>query len=449
MGFWNDALGVVSGGTLGNENMGFVDNIGRGIGDYVMGDTRAARSQQNAANQAQGFVGEGYNQALGGMQNLADAGQGDMDTYRANVQSGAYGTDPSQFQTEQYGKQTFGQNAPQFNQFQQGQSPAYQSFQQGQAQGYNPTQRGQDPSFQQFNRSADPTFQRADAGNFNFNYEQSPGYQFARDEGIKSIEGRASAQGRRFTGGTDKERVQYASGLAAQDYGNQFNRARGSFEADRGFGAGQSAQQNQFNLGNYQFGAGMDANQLAQQNQFNQGNYQFGTGTDINQNQFGAGMGQENFQFNQNMGFQDQQGANQYGQNAFQFNQNMANQNNAYAQNMANQNYWQGQGMNQQENQFAANYNQGANLQNYNMDSQQNQFQAGLEGGLADQGYGSNVNLANMYIGEGEALGNAALGVGNANANRAMATRNTVNSGLNTLANLGQAGASIYGASKK
>jgi len=142
------------------------------------------------------------------------------------VQGGDFNTNPRQFQTGEYRKGQYGQNAPGFQQYNQGQGPQYQGFQQG-----------QDPGFQGFQRGQDPSFQRADAGNFNFDYQSDPGYQFARDQGLSAIEGRASAQGNRFGGGTQKEMAQFASGLAAQDYGNQYNRARGAFEQDRGFGA--------------------------------------------------------------------------------------------------------------------------------------------------------------------------------------------------------------------
>jgi len=55
-------------------------------------------------------------------------------------------------------------------------------------------------------------------------YEQSPGYEFLRDESLRGIQASAAAGGRLQSGGTLRELTNYASGLAAQDYQNQYNR---------------------------------------------------------------------------------------------------------------------------------------------------------------------------------------------------------------------------------
>jgi hypothetical protein len=378
--------------------LGYGDEIAGAAGDYFMGDTRAAREQQKAARAAEGYVGEYGGQALNTTERMAARGMDDYDRYREGVETGQFQTDP--IMTGQYQPTQFGQG-PAFQQYNPGQDPGFQQF-----------QRQQAPQYNAFQRQQGPEFQRADAGEFDFNYQESPGFQHQVDKALDAIGSRHSAQGSRFGAGRDKETIDYITGAAAQDFGNQYARARGAFEADRGFGAQQAGQENIFNQGRYQFGTGLDAQQQALANQAAMQNYQFGTGVDV---------GQQNL-------------ANQYGQNAFQFGANMgANQSNLA--NQANmQNYWNQQGMQQGENQFAFNANQAANLQNYNMLNQQQQQQAGLMGGLANQGYGSQVNLANMQMGQGEALANAALGVGNANANRALATQNTVNNAFNTLA---------------
>lgn len=54
----------------------------------------------------------------------------------------------------------------------------------------------------------------------------SPGYQFARDEGLKAIERSAAAKGTLLTGGTLKALAGYGTGLADQTYGQHFDRAR-------------------------------------------------------------------------------------------------------------------------------------------------------------------------------------------------------------------------------
>jgi len=60
-----------------------------------------------------------------------------------------------------------------------------------------------------------------DAGPFKFKFKESPGYQFARDEGISG----AAARGRLLSGGHNKAIMRYATGLASQDYDQAFNRA--------------------------------------------------------------------------------------------------------------------------------------------------------------------------------------------------------------------------------
>jgi len=392
---WKDTLGAIGGPTVsgalgidqaitGGQGANYLDNatgnvasntlgaIGGGVGDYFMGPTNAAEAQEQAARDAVGYVGEGYSQGLGTMGGLADAGMQDYQTYRNQVQGGQYQTNPRSFETGGY-------NAPN----------------RGQTPGFNPYQQGQAPGFQQYNRGQDPSFQRADAGNFNFDYQQSPGFQQQLDQTLGAIQGSHSGQGSRFSGGATKDAIDYASGAVSRDYAQDYNRQRGAFEQDRGFGERQAGQQNQFNQGNYQFGQGMDANQMAQQNQFSQNQYQFGTN---------VGVGQS-----------DQ--ANAYG----------------------NQNFWQGAGMDQANSQFGFNADLAANNQNYGMYNQQNQQQANMMAGLAGYGPQAQQNYANMQIGQGEALGNAALGLGNAQANSAMAMQNTVNPILNTAAQFGGA----------
>ena len=372
----SDTTGVLTGGLYGSEDMGFIDDItGAGM-DYLRSPGKAADAQQEAAKSAQGYVQQYGDMALGTQGGLADRGMQDYDLYRTLAKNEAYRVDPSQYQTGQYSPQSQF-NAPGFNQF----------------------QRGADPQFQRFQRGADPQFQRADAGDFQFDYQQSPGYQHALQQGLGAIEGRHSAQGSRFTGGADKDLIDYAGGMAAQDYGNQYNRARGQFESDRGFGERQAQAQNIFEQGNYQFGMGMDAGQQNLMNQQNLANYQFGTGADIGQS-------------------------------------NLANQANM-------QNYWQGQQMGMGDRQFGAGFNQGANLQNYNMMNQQNQQTMNQLGQLAGYGPASQTNLADLQFNQGTALGNAALGVGNANANRAMAGYNTANDLINTTMQGVSAGTSL------
>ena len=54
--------------------------------------------------------------------------------------------------------------------------------------------------------------------------EATPGYQFQRDQGLSAIDRANSARGALNSGGADKSRIRYASGLAASNYENFANR---------------------------------------------------------------------------------------------------------------------------------------------------------------------------------------------------------------------------------
>ena len=56
-----------------------------------------------------------------------------------------------------------------------------------------------------------------------FNYQSSPGYQFALDQGQSAIDGSAASSGGLFSGATLQAQTEYATGMASQDYNNQFN----------------------------------------------------------------------------------------------------------------------------------------------------------------------------------------------------------------------------------
>ena len=84
-----------------------------------------------------------------------------------------------------------------------------------------------------------------DPGQFNFNYEQAPGYQFLMDEGNRGIDRGAAARGNLQSGGNDIDLMRYSQGFAAQDYGNQYNRAYGEFTGD--FDRNRARQSDRFN----------------------------------------------------------------------------------------------------------------------------------------------------------------------------------------------------------
>mgnify|MGYP006935477957 CR=1 FL=1 len=74
-------------------------------------------------------------------------------------------------------------------------------------------------------------------------YEQSPGYQFQMDEGLKAIQRNAAARGRLDSGDTLKALQSYGQGLASQDFQNYQNTVNRDYYNYLNALAGQSGQQ--------------------------------------------------------------------------------------------------------------------------------------------------------------------------------------------------------------
>lgn len=77
-----------------------------------------------------------------------------------------------------------------------------------------------------------------------FNFEADPGYQFRLDEGLKARQRQAAARGRNASPATEKALDRYSQGLAAQEYGNAFNRYLNT--TDRDFQEYATNYQNQY-----------------------------------------------------------------------------------------------------------------------------------------------------------------------------------------------------------
>ena len=81
-------------------------------------------------------------------------------------------------------------------------------------------------------------------------FEESPGYQFQLDEGMKALERQQSARGMRLGASASKDFMRFGTGLASQDYGNWWNRQRtkqrdyvGDLLSLAGYGSQATAQQ--------------------------------------------------------------------------------------------------------------------------------------------------------------------------------------------------------------
>lgn len=69
----------------------------------------------------------------------------------------------------------------------------------------------------------------------------TPGYQFARDEGLKAATNSATAQGLSLSGNTLEALDRYGTGLADQTYGSQVARLTGVVDTGQAAAAGQAA----------------------------------------------------------------------------------------------------------------------------------------------------------------------------------------------------------------
>lgn len=78
--------------------------------------------------------------------------------------------------------------------------------------------------------------------------EATPGYQFTRDQGLKSVQSAAAARGLGVSGAALKGAAEYATGLADKTYANRFNEAQQRFTDFINLNAGQQGNlTNQYN----------------------------------------------------------------------------------------------------------------------------------------------------------------------------------------------------------
>lgn len=97
---------------------------------------------------------------------------------------------------------------------------------------------------------------------FQFNpqdLESTPGYQFTLQQGLRGTNNALAAQGLGLSGAQAKGLSQYATGLANQTYGDQYNRALSAWQANQ--------QQALNNVNNLQSAVNMGQNSAAQTGQ--------------------------------------------------------------------------------------------------------------------------------------------------------------------------------------
>ena len=199
----------------------FMDMVGSfgqaGMGAW--GARTAAEDQEAQMDKARATTNQYYNQAYGDIQPQVDVGGRYIQSLGQGVEGGQFAIQP------------------------------YQPYQTSEQQPYAPTstQYGQQPG----------AYQTPE-----FNYQQSPGYQFQLNQGQQAIGAQQAAGSSYLSGATQKALAKYATGLAAQDYNNMFNQ----YANQRNFGYGvQQGNLAQYNL-NRQSAQNIYLNQLAQYN---------------------------------------------------------------------------------------------------------------------------------------------------------------------------------------
>ena len=81
-------------------------------------------------------------------------------------------------------------------------------------------------------------------------FQASPGYQFAFDEGLQALDRSAAARGRLNSGAQDKALTRYGQGMANQEYDNFLNRYYQSLTPYQSLaGVGQTATSTTANMG--------------------------------------------------------------------------------------------------------------------------------------------------------------------------------------------------------
>jgi len=106
-------------------------------------------------------------------------------------------------------------------------------------------------------------------------FQATPGYQFARDEGLSAVEGGAAARGGLYSGATMQALQERGTGLANQEYGNYVNRLSGlagsGQNAAAGMGAANQAYSNQAGNALGAYGNAAAAGAIGVGNAVNQG----------------------------------------------------------------------------------------------------------------------------------------------------------------------------------
>lgn len=106
---------------------------------------------------------------------------------------------------------------------------------------YNRTAQNLDPYISSGNNALN-TMNALNSGDYS-SFKASPDYQFSLDQGLQGLDRSAAARGSLYSGGHSADILNYAQGLASQNYNQYYNRLAGLA------GMGQSAASNLGSIG--------------------------------------------------------------------------------------------------------------------------------------------------------------------------------------------------------
>lgn len=258
-----------------------------------------------------------------------------------------------------------------------------------------------DSSYKPQGTTAETTY---DPKKFDFDYKSSPGYQFQRDENLRSVTNRMAARGMGGSGEEWAALMDRSQNLAAQDYGNQWQ---------RGF------QENQFRDNQMRYADDIGYNRQFQEDQYSDNQQRFldtnkfnQTATKFNANeqsrQYASSFGQQGDQMNEG----NRQFAANFGQRGDQMNEGNRQFSASFGQ--------QGDQMNEGNRQFGASFGQRADianannsLQSQNMNFNQNMQTAQFNQGLRDTKWNRLMQMSNMGYGATNAMVGGSYGAAN------------------------------------
>ena len=214
-----DTWDVLSGGLASEGAKDFYGGVGDAASDYWYGDQRAADAQEDAARAGIASQERMFQQSMDAQRPWLEAGEKALKGLSAEVGRGGFDVDPGQFKYDPYQGKDF-----KYDKFEGGEFKTPDKFQREEFKGI---------------------------GDFNFDYKESEGYKHLLDQGVKAVDRGASASGSLGSMGTNVDLMKMGQGLAAQDYGREYNRQYGKYQDDYSKAYGQYSDDYARDYGQY------------------------------------------------------------------------------------------------------------------------------------------------------------------------------------------------------